>query len=81
MKLFIWQENVHNGAYHADGSAVVIAATIERAKELVAAKEADPEAVTSYKWAANLDDAPEVRELPENVAEQVVILTAGCDCI
>ncbi len=81
MKLYIWKENIKNGAYHEDGSAVVLAESAEQALHLLEQRdreEGDKGHYVSYHWGkAELSD---VTELAVPTSPTIVLITIGCDC-
>lgn len=88
MKLFVWAANLPNGAYHEDGSAVVIASNVRSARRLLMEqrernKRNNAGWEESYNWAepAAGITPTHVIDLGECKAkEQVVARMVGCDC-
>lgn len=79
MKLFVWHENLKNGAYHEDGSAVVMAETLEDAIKLLAEAE-DDNWYSTYHWAepASETEPWKIIDLPSEA--QIIGRFVGCDC-
>ena len=77
MKLFVWEGCLKTGAYHEDGSAVCIAATLKEAVALLPPKDG----MYGYDFQGPAKKTPPTRVISVGDAPPQVILTnAGCDC-
>ena len=77
MRLYIWSENIDNGAYHGDASAVVLAESVSDALALLQ-KHDEGEEYQFYKAGNAL--VKDVREIEIPTEPTVVLITTGCDC-
>jgi len=83
MKAFIWSETLDSGAYHEDGSAVVVAQDVEQARELLVQFDVNADlGYTSYHYgAAAAGKEPDfILDVIETEQPRVVCVEPGCDC-
>ncbi len=95
LQMYAWRENLASGAYHEDGSALVLAESKAEARALLVAHDEASECqalvkcdpprhageYTSYKWGKAASEVePTVIGPALGGYPAVVMVTVGCDC-
>lgn len=81
MKLYVWFEDLDNGAWHGDGSAVVLAESLDQARALLVRWQEEGRRLYDWATPAKTQEPATVVDLGDSQAgPQVVACMTGCDC-